>query len=420
MFTFIHAADIHLDSPMHKLDAYEGAPVEQFRLSTRRAFENMVELAISEQAAFVLISGDLYDGDWKDYNTGLYLINQMVKLRQAGILVFIVAGNHDAASTITKSLRMPDNVVVFSEKKPETRKLADIPVAIHGRSFASPAEKSDLSEDFAPALPGFFNIGMLHTCATGRPGHEPYAPCTVEGLSQKGYHYWALGHVHQHEILSENPYIVFPGNTQGRHIHESGVKGCLKVTVSGNMDVDLDFIATDVVRWTEIKIDATGMHDPFEIVDAFSADLENTVSQNSAMPLAVRVQIAGITPAAAQISADPDRWTGEIRAAAIEAGSGLAWIEKINFSCSMPENTAHAVAGGAMDELEALFDELENDPAACKVLSEELADFYRKLPRELKQGPDAICCDDPDWINDLIKQVRPELAGRLMRKGEDL
>ena len=99
---FIHAADIHLDSALRGLERYEGAPVEEIRSATRRAFDNLVQLAIDEQVAFVLLAGDLYDGDWKDYNTGLYLVGQMQRLHDASIPVFIVAGNHDAASQITK------------------------------------------------------------------------------------------------------------------------------------------------------------------------------------------------------------------------------------------------------------------------------------------------------------------------------
>jgi exonuclease SbcD len=99
MLTFLHAADIHLDSPLHNLDLYEGAPVEEFRQATRRAFENLIHLAISEKVAFVLIAGDLYDGDWKDYNTGLYFTNQMRNLGEAGIRVAVIRSNHDAANT---------------------------------------------------------------------------------------------------------------------------------------------------------------------------------------------------------------------------------------------------------------------------------------------------------------------------------
>ena len=117
---FLHAADVHLDSPLHGLERYEGAPVEELRGATRRAFDNLVDLAIEEEVSFVLLAGDLYDGDWKDYNTGLYFIQRMDWLREAGIRVFIVAGNHDAASQITRQLRLPDNVTLFSTSKPET------------------------------------------------------------------------------------------------------------------------------------------------------------------------------------------------------------------------------------------------------------------------------------------------------------
>ncbi len=112
MIKFIHTADIHLDSPLRGLEYYEGAPVDSIRGATRQAFKNLVELAISEKVDFVLIAGDLYDGDWKDYNTGLFFASQMTNLREAGIRVFIVSGNHDAASQISRQLRMPENVKI--------------------------------------------------------------------------------------------------------------------------------------------------------------------------------------------------------------------------------------------------------------------------------------------------------------------
>ena len=116
MFKFLYTADLHLDSPLVGLIRYPGAPVEQLRNATRQALENLVDLAITEQVAFVLVAGDLYNGDWKDYHTGLFFISQMVNLREAGVKVFIVVGNHDSASNLTKRLRMPENVKMFSEK----------------------------------------------------------------------------------------------------------------------------------------------------------------------------------------------------------------------------------------------------------------------------------------------------------------
>ena len=56
------------------------APVDRIRGATRKAFERLVDLALERRVDFVLIAGDLYDGDWRDYNTGLYLAGQLGRL----------------------------------------------------------------------------------------------------------------------------------------------------------------------------------------------------------------------------------------------------------------------------------------------------------------------------------------------------
>ena len=268
---FIHAADIHLDSALHGLERYEGAPVEEIRSATRRAFDNLIDLAIDEEVAFVLLVGDLYDGDWKDYNTGLYFVERMGRLREASIRVFIVAGNHDAASQITKHLRLPDNVTLFSTKRPEQIILEDLNVAVYGQGFATRAVTDDLSQAYPQGDPQLFNIGLLHTCLDGKPGHEPYAPCTVDGLRSKGYQYWALGHVHNREEVSRDPWIVFPGNIQGRHIREIGPKGCTLVTVENGEIEEVEHRDLDVMRWSLCELDVSAS----ESVDDIYGQVQN-------------------------------------------------------------------------------------------------------------------------------------------------
>jgi DNA repair protein SbcD/Mre11 len=416
MFKFLHAADIHLDSPMHKLDMYEGAPADAFRQATRRAFENLIHLAISEKVAFVLIAGDLYDGDWKDYNTGLYLVAQMTKLRDAGIPMFIIAGNHDAASKITKTLRLPDNVTLFSSNKPATIRLDHLDVAIHGQSFSSPSVKKDLSRGYPERLKGYFNIGILHTCATGREGHEPYAPCSIDGLSSKEYDYWALGHVHQHEVLLENPFIVFSGNTQGRHVRESGPKGCVLVTVKDDGQAEIEFKPIDVVRWEVPEVDVFGAESGYDMVDRFSHTLEALLEANQGMPLAVRVKIQGETSAHDEIMSDMERWMSEFRAAALEIGGGKIWVEKTRFDLSAPPSDRFEHPSGAIKELLNLFDELSKGGDARQALVLELAELEKKLPRDVKDGSEGIRFDDTDWFDDVLNQVRPMLIKRLLRK----
>ena len=249
MIKFIHSADIHLDSPLHRLEVYDGAPVDRIRQASRRALENLVDLALGEAVDFVLIAGDLFDGTWKDYNTGLYFVSQVRRLTATGIEVFIIAGNHDAAGQMTRSLPYPEKVHLFSHRKAETRTLDSLKVAIHGQSFGTAAVTGNLAAGYPEPVPGYVNIGLLHTSLTGREGHETYAPCTLADLENRGYDYWALGHIHQFEIVAEAPMVVFSGCIQGRHVKEAGAKGCVRVSLEAGSAPEVVHHALDVIRW---------------------------------------------------------------------------------------------------------------------------------------------------------------------------
>ncbi|MCP4350472.1 MAG: DNA repair exonuclease [Desulfobacterales bacterium] len=420
MFTFLHASDIHLDSPLLKLDHYEGAPVDALRRATRRALENLVELAIIKEVDFVLITGDLYDGDWKDYNTGLYFVSQMSKLREAGIPAYIITGNHDAASKTTKTLRLPDGIHLFPTDKPDTVCLDDMDIAIHGQGFLKPAVKKDLSTSYPQAVSGCFNIGMLHTCATGREGHESYAPCTIDGLRSKGYDYWALGHIHKHEVLREDPLIIFPGNIQGRSIRETGPKGCVIVDVDDRGYAAADFHSLDVIRWLLCKIDVTHTSDGYDVVDSACRQLEEFLENNEDLPLVARVEISGASPAHELLAADPERWTNEIRSSAVDFSGGRIWIEKVKLLTKLPDkNEFPGHLDGPVGELLQFFDEIQSDPDRLKSLGETFNDLWKKLPREL-QATTRISSNGSGWMADMLDNVRPMLINRLMSKQDSL
>jgi DNA repair exonuclease SbcCD nuclease subunit len=421
LFRFIHAADIHLDSPLRGLERYEGAPVDEIRRATRRAFDNLVQLAIDEQVAFVLLAGDSYDGDWKDYQTGLYFVRKMAQLRDAEIRVFAIAGNHDAANRMTKELNLPDNVHWFAKSRPKTVSLDDCggqSVAIHGQSFATAAVTEDLSAAYPAAVSGHFNIGLLHTSATGREGHENYAPCTVEGLVAKRYDYWALGHIHKHEILHRDPWIIFPGNIQGRHIRETGPKGCMLVTVGDDGRVDprsvAGIAALDVLRWEHCELDATDAATPAELMERLGRQIERLVGQAEDRPLAIRVTFRGECAAHDLVTADPERWINEVRATGSTVGSGNVWIEQVRFRTAPPRQLDDIESlDGPIAELTQLIKELQWSDDGLARLAGELADLKKKLPVELRTFPDAIDLDDPDTLRGTLDDVRQLLVGRL-------
>jgi len=404
---------------MHALEAYEGAPVDALRGATRRALENLVNLAMDRAVAFVLIAGDLYDGDWKDYNTGLLFTAQMRRLREAGIPVFLTAGNHDAASRITRTLRLPEGVHLFSSESPETLRLEGLDAAVHGQSFATPAVRRDLAAGFPEPVPGCFNIGLLHTCATGREGHEPYAPCTLETLLGKGYDYWALGHVHRREMLCEDPPIVFPGNTQGRHARETGPKGCMLVSVDGQGRAETAFHPLDAARWFVETVDASKDRTGYDVVDRAVARFEALLEENPDIPLVVRVRIHGESRAHEALASDVEQWTQEIRAAALETGGERLFVEKVRVETTPPvDEKAGGAASGPVAELRRVLDEIAADPAELEALAGVLDDLERKLPRELREAEGGPALTDPEWVGRVLEQVRPMLVRRLVREEE--
>src|SRR5665213_4122526 len=185
-FRFVHAADLHLDSPLLGLENHEDAPTETIRNATREALRNLVDLCLEESASFLVIAGDVYDGDWRSAETGRFFARQMLRLANAEppIPVFLVKGNHNAASALSREISVP-SVVTFPHRKADTQVICDISVAIHGQSYSRPDLSEDISQNYPAPVPGMFNIGLLHTSATGRPPHHRYAPCDPEALAGK-------------------------------------------------------------------------------------------------------------------------------------------------------------------------------------------------------------------------------------------
>ena len=407
MFKFIHAADIHLDSPLLGLERYEGAPVEEIRGATRKAFENLVRLAIDEAVDFVLIAGDLYDGDWKDAGTGLYFVKQMARLREAKIPVYLIAGNHDAQNKMTRELRFPENVKIFSSRKPGTEALAQLNVFIHGQSYATAEMRDNLAVDYPKPVSGAFNIGLLHTCGAGAQGHESYAPCTLPQLTGKGYQYWALGHVHTAQALCEDPPVVFPGNVQGRHIRETGPRGCLLVSVDERHRITREFMPLDVLRWNLCEIDATGAADSEAVITRFANRLPALMLENAGFTLAIRVRVSGSTGAHRKLAANQREMREKFQSVGADLGNGSVWIERLLIH-TRPEEHA-PIPDGPIAELKGYLDELRTSEQNLDVVLQELAAVREFLPVDLREGCESI--DRLELLNDVEALLMDRLLG---------
>ena len=383
MIRFIHAADPHLDSPLQGLEAHEGAPVEVLRGATRRAFENLVNLAIEESVDFVVIAGDLYDGDWKDYSTGLFFRAQMVRLQSKGTPVYLIAGNHDAASVITKKLSLPENVHVFSTRTTESLEVAGHPVTIHGRGFPNRAVPENLAIEYPMAVPGRFNLGLRHTSLTGRPGHDTYAPCSVAELREKGYGYWALGHIHQPEVINKDPWIVFAGNCQGRHIKETGQRGCRLVAVSDSLQVEgVEWRSLDVVRWEELNVDLSGVETETDATRLVSDAMGKAVTAAEGRLVAARIVLSGTTQLHGSLHRNDEHWNAQFQASAQDLGAEAIWIERITVSTSPVYNIAQLAERDALTKI--VISNLNETDQQPILLPPEIQEMLSILPLEVR------------------------------------
>ncbi len=396
-FHFIHAADIHLDSPLHGLARYEGVPAEEVRGATRAAFDNLIQRACDEAVDFMLIAGDMFDGDWKDMGTGLYFARAMAKLAAADIQIYLLAGNHDAASVLTRQLPWPDNVHLFNTRRPQTHVIERLGVAIHGQSFANAQVLDNLAASYPAALENHFNIGLLHTALTGHEGHAPYAPCTLQDLIAKGYDYWALGHVHEQAVLGERPHIVYPGNLQGRHIRETGPKGAVLVEVQDRMVVGLDHIPLDVVRWAQVEVDCTGARTLDDVNTATRAALaHHHARQSDGRAMIARITLTGHTPLVGLLRDREMALRDEVRALAAAVAPDL-WIEKLRVAASPPSVTVSDAM--VAEDFLALLAEAAVDPDLADALSRDLHPFLADAAKALEEqgdGPAALAARG-DW-----------------------
>lgn len=393
---FIHTADLHIDSPLRGLAAYDDAPAERLRTATREAFQNLVSIAIDEQVDFMVIAGDIYDGDWKDFNTGLFFVAQMGRLKKAGIPVFLLYGNHDAEADMTRSLALPDNVRVFPSRKADSFRLPELKVALHGRSFRVSATTDNLVPGYPEPVPGWLNIGVLHTALEGRSEHARYAPCTVAELQAKGYQYWALGHVHEPMILPADnrlpgqTVIAFPGNIQGRHIRETGARGALLVSAEGSEITHVERLEVDVLRWQRLDISLSGQDDMNTALQAVGKALETLLDDTPApLPLAVRVVFSGVTLAHKALVSQDEQLRHEVIAKALALDPERIWIEKVRVETRAPDavpTDADSTRLDALAELEKLARESLSDESFASELIHDWQALLEKLPPEVREA----------------------------------
>ena len=417
---FIHTADIHLDSPLVGLAAYQDAPVQQLRTVTRDAFSRLVDAAIEEEVDFMVIAGDLYDGSWKDYNTGHYFCREMGRLNKAKIPVYLLYGNHDSESEMTKKLSLPSNVNVFESRKPSTYRIETLKVALHGRSYREAATLENLASSYPEPIAGWLNIGVLHTALGGYAAHQPYAPCSLDELTVKGYDYWALGHVHEHAILQKDPWIVYPGNLQGRHIREIGERGAVLVTADETGIQSVERLCVDMLRWYVVDVDASVAATLQEVASLAGRAIEQLIFEVTVpMHLALRVRIIGKTTTHGELFGLETQLREEILGQVASQGADRIWVEKVKIETESSVGSLNInTRSDAISELQGFLDEIDEDKQFHEFLLSELKPLADRAPLDLIRAVPELNYIRSGDIESIVKTIKSGLMDYL-RTGAD-
>lgn len=403
----IHAADLHIDSPLRGLGRIEGAPVDDIRLATRRAFTRLVDTCLEDQAALLILAGDVFDGEWRDFNTGLFFVRELSRLRAADTRVVMVRGNHDAESVLARHIPLPEHVHTFPIDAPGTLELEHLGLAVHGQSYGSRSVEDNLAELYPERRRDLLNIGVLHTNAIGAAEHSNYAPCTVQQLVRRGYDYWALGHVHKREILHRDPWVVYPGNLQGRHIREPGPRGCTVLEVEGLRIRSVEHRDLDVLRWAEVVLTAdASTADIDDLLGNLRLRLQQHLIEAGGRPVLARVAVEGATHLHTRLAAHPEPFVAQARA--IAADLGEVWIEQVRFRTRPPPETE-------VGELLALHQALRDELRGLAEAPQRLADYSPALaPLAALASPYlGVRPDDPERLALRLADVEALLLGLL-------
>jgi len=420
-YRFVHTADVHLDSPLCSLALRNPDLVELIGNATRQAFARTVDLCLEEQVDALLLAGDLYDGEQTSMKTARFLAEQLRRLGEARIETFIVRGNHDAMSKITREMTFPDTVTLFkgwAAAVEAKRRSPGGTVFIHGLSFSQPHATESLVGKYKPPVDGAVNIGLMHTSVGGSGDHDPYAPCTMADLNGAGYRYWALGHVHKRWVQDGPCTVVMPGIPQGRDINEGGAKSVSLVAIGDDGSISIEERIVGVAQFERVSVPVEGIDDWTNLVGSINDALRRAKETTAADHLVARLRLTGSTPLAWRIRRDLDLLKEEAEVWA--SMDGRSWIEKLEADCRPPA----AEAGPADDPLSELSRLVEGEVLSSEAFKAEAAQILKELQGQLPPELRRVFGDDQATFEatmaDLAREGAADVVARLQTTAGDV
>ena len=384
---FVHCADLHLGAPFKGLRSSNAEVADALGRATYRAFDRILDLAISKGAGFVLFSGDIYDAKDRNLRAQLRFKDGLRRLDERGIKAFVIHGNHDPLDGTAAALDWPPNTHTFlAQASPPCRISCNgEEAAIYGYSYPQQEVRQSVLSYYKrePGHDSAFQIGLLHGSVGGDPNHDTYAPCSQADLAALRFDYWALGHVHSYqEIRKNDPAIVYPGTPQGLSPRETGAHGCCLVETAANREVKIEFVPTDSIRWAAMDVSIDSMEGEGDLMDVVSSRLSDAVAKEGCSVIA-RVRLVGRGPlhVLLQRQGSMDTLTEDLRRNG--AGELFFWLDEL-FDDTRPDVDREQLLEiqDARGDFLRLCREARQDQALRKSLQAHLGSVFNKRDLE--------------------------------------
>lgn len=391
---FFHVADLHLDSPFKGITSMPNHQLKTLRDSTFEAFQKLIQKAVDEKPDFILIVGDIYDGEDRSLRAQHRFQQGMEVLEQHQIPVFLCYGNHDHLGGQWTRFRLPSNVHVF-DKKPEKAyiRIGHHDVYISGFSYKERHVKEAMIASYEEATgeADTFHIGMLHGSLAGDISHDVYAPFTKDELINKKFDYWALGHIHKRQILNVDPPIVYPGNIQSRHRNEKGPKGFYDVELEKG-DAKLTFIPTSSITYDQVSCSCKDIIHANEWFEAIEEAIEQFRSQHGAGVIEVNLTEVDENTFAMLDGTPMDEWLSMVRETQ-EMKSPMIWVQTITIETSeiiemessgLTENVISVMGNWDTQEWKEVVSDVYQHSRSSRFIEKLTDESYKSIEQEAR------------------------------------
>lgn len=293
---FLHIADVHLDSPFLGLSFLPSELFCQIKNAIQLSFEKAVNFAIDHDVDLVLLAGDTFDSIHPTPQSKIFFANQIKRLVDRQIQVVMVLGNHDYSQIDDLLLNeSPYFKIIGSNEQIEQVDFmtkSQYKYRVVGFSYQHNHITEDIIAKYPPKSTLIYTIGLAHaSMKQSSVDQNNYAPFTLNEVKNLNYDYFALGHIHLRQVLSQEPWIVYSGNLQGRHVNEKDAKGFYFGQVDEqSQNTQLQFIDVSPIVWQTVDLI---LDEPFKSTTKLCAKIQNLLADNNLRPTLFTLNIIG-------------------------------------------------------------------------------------------------------------------------------